>query len=142
MTGPEKTGLIYAKYMCSYYGKYLVFWMCYSQSFIKCFIDFYIYDKRCAKIQNIIKKLLQFKHSKLGQILCVDKTFFSGPVTNITCTCSCVYTKLYKIILRQYICRILNFSFIEYKTQLATGIAILTRPYMATHVYSLMLYYS
>ena len=44
MTGPEKTGLIYAKCTRLYYSTYLVFWMCYSQSvnFIESLIDFYI----------------------------------------------------------------------------------------------------
>ena len=56
-------------------------------SFIEFLIDFYIilYDKMYAKIHCTIKKLLQFKHSKLCQILHVDKTGFSGPVTNYEC---------------------------------------------------------
>ena len=32
VTGPGKADLIYAKYTRLYYGTYLVFWMCYSQS--------------------------------------------------------------------------------------------------------------
>ena len=72
VTGPEKTGLIYAKYTCSYYGTYLVFWMCYSQSvsFIESPIDFCMHDKTCVIIQSTIKKVLQ-----LGQILHVDHIY-------------------------------------------------------------------
>ena len=71
VTRPEKTGLIYAKYTCSYYGTYLMSWICCSQSvsFVEFPINFWLYDKTCVIIQNIIKKLLQFQHSKLGQIL-------------------------------------------------------------------------
>ena len=60
VTGPEKTGLIYVKYICSYYGTYLKFWLCYSQSvnFIEFHIDFCMHDKACVIIQNTIKKLL------------------------------------------------------------------------------------
>ena len=32
MTGPEKTGLIYPKYTCSYYGIYLLIYMRYAKS--------------------------------------------------------------------------------------------------------------
>ena len=86
MTGPEKTGLIYTKYTCSYYGTYLVFWMCYVQyaSFITFLIDLCMYGETCAIIQNTIKKLLQFKHSKLDQIVHVDKTGFLRP-SHILC---------------------------------------------------------
>ena len=56
VTGPEKTGRIYAKYTCSCYGTYLAFWMCYSQSvsFIEFPIDFCMHDKTwgSAKTQN------------------------------------------------------------------------------------------
>ena len=57
--------------------------MCYSQSvsFIEFCIDFCMHDKTCVITQNTTKTLLQFKNSKLGQILHVDKTCFSGPVT-------------------------------------------------------------
>ena len=34
------------------------------------------YDEMCVIIRNTLNKLLQFKHSKLGQILHVDKTSF------------------------------------------------------------------
>ena len=44
------------------------------------------YDKACAIIQNTStnNKLLQFKHSKLGQILRVDRTGFLRP-SHILC---------------------------------------------------------
>ena len=46
-----------------------------------------MYGEICAIIQTSIKKLLQFIHSKLGQILHVDKTGFLGPPGPITyCT--------------------------------------------------------
>ena len=49
-------------------------------SFIESLIDFCIYDDILDKIQPITdKKLLHFKLSKLGQILCVDKTGFLSP---------------------------------------------------------------
>ena len=56
VTGPEKTGLIYIKYTCSYYGTYLVLWIGYSHSvsFIEFTIDFCILDKNCVIIQNTI----------------------------------------------------------------------------------------
>ena len=59
VTGPEKTGLIYTKYTCSYYGTYLMFWMCYSQSvsFIEFPIDFCMHDKNCTTIHNATKNL-------------------------------------------------------------------------------------
>ena len=46
VTGPGKTGLIYTKYTCSYYGKYLLFCICYpkSVSCIEFFMDLCTYD--------------------------------------------------------------------------------------------------
>ena len=46
VTGPGKTGLIYTKHTCSYYGTYLLFCMSYpkSVSFIEFLMDFCIYD--------------------------------------------------------------------------------------------------
>ena len=38
-----------------------------------------MHDQICTTIQSTIKKLLQFKHSKLNQILHVDKTGFLRP---------------------------------------------------------------
>ena len=45
VTRPEKTGLIYTKYTCSYYGTYLLFCMCYTKSvsFVALLMDFCIY---------------------------------------------------------------------------------------------------
>ena len=83
---PGKTGLIYTKYMCSYYGMYVQFCVCYahSVSFIEFLMDFCI----CDDIFNLIwitdKMLLHFKLSKSGQTLCVDKTCFPGPVTYVS----------------------------------------------------------
>ena len=81
MTRPGKTGLIYTKYTCLYYGTYLLFCMCYpnSVSFIEFLIDFCTYDDVLDTIQITDKKLLHFKLSKSGQILCVDKTCFPRP---------------------------------------------------------------
>ena len=81
VTGPGKTGLIYTKYTCLYYGTYLLFCMCYpeSVSFIAFLIDFGTYDNILDTIQIRDKKLLQFKPSKSGQILRVDKTCFPRP---------------------------------------------------------------
>ena len=81
VTGPGKTGLIYTKYTCSYYGMYLLFCICYPQSvtFIELPMDFCIYDDTLNMIQITDKKLLHFKFSKSGQILRVDKTCFPRP---------------------------------------------------------------
>ena len=81
MTGPGKTGLIFTKYTCLYYGMYLLFYMCYSGSvnFIEFLMDFCIYDDILDTIQITDKKLLHFKLSKSGQILRVDKTCFPRP---------------------------------------------------------------
>ena len=81
MTGPRKTGLIYTKYMCLYYGKYLQFCVCYlkSVSFIEFLIDLCIYDDTLDVIRITDKKLFHFKLSKSDQILCVDKNCFPRP---------------------------------------------------------------
>ena len=52
--------------------------MCYlkSVSFMEFLMDFCIYDDTLDAIQIADKKLLHFKLSKSGQILCVDKTDF------------------------------------------------------------------
>ena len=44
VTGSEKTGLVYKKYTCSYYGIYHLFCVCYAKavSFIEFLFDFYI----------------------------------------------------------------------------------------------------
>ena len=70
VTGPGKTGLIYTKYTCLYYGKYLLFCMCYPQSVncIEFFMDYCIYDDILDTIQITDKKLLHFKLSKSGHI--------------------------------------------------------------------------
>ena len=81
MTGPGKTGLIYTKYTCLYYGMYLLFCICYpkSISFIEFLMDFCIYDDILDTIWIANKKLLHFKLSKSGQILHLDKTYFPRP---------------------------------------------------------------
>ena len=81
MTGPRKTGLIYTKYMCLYYGMYLQFcvWHPNSVSFIEFLMDFCIYDDTLDAIRITNKTLLHFKLSKSGQILRVDKTCFPRP---------------------------------------------------------------
>ena len=44
--GPERIGLIYTKYTYSYYGIYLLFYMCYAKSvnFIEFLMYFDIFD--------------------------------------------------------------------------------------------------
>ena len=81
MTGPGKTGFIYTKYTCLYYGTNLLFCMCYPKSinFIVFLVDFCIYDDILDMIQITDKKVLHFKLLKLGQILNVDKTCFPRP---------------------------------------------------------------
>ena len=68
VTGPGKTGLIYTKYTCLYYGTYLLFCMCYQKliNFIEFLIDSCIYYDILDTIQIIVKKLLQVKLSKSG----------------------------------------------------------------------------
>ena len=81
VTWPGKTGLIYTKYTCLYYGMYLLFCMCYPKSvnFIEFLMDFCIYGDILDTIQITDKKLLHVKLSKSGQIVCVDKTCFPRP---------------------------------------------------------------
>ena len=97
MTGPGKTGLIYKKYTCTYYGTYIspVLYICAMQSLLVLlnftWISAYYYnlnDDFLDTIQITDKKLLHFKLSKLDQIICVDKTVFSRPTH---------YTKLYTV---------------------------------------------
>ena len=78
VTGPGKTGLIYT---CSYYGMYLLFCICYpkSASFIEFLMDLCTFDDISHATRITDKKLLHFKLSKSGQILCVDKTCFPRP---------------------------------------------------------------
>ena len=63
VTGSEKTGLIYIKYTCPYYGIYLLFCVCYLNSIS--FIDFlrilYIYVMRFVKIVCFKNELLHFE---------------------------------------------------------------------------------
>ena len=81
MTGPGKTGLIYTKYTCSYNSTYLLFCIYYpkSVSFIEFLMDLCIYVDTLDAIRITDIKLLHFKLSKSGQILCVDKTCFPRP---------------------------------------------------------------
>ena len=55
---------------------YLLFCMCYSNAvtFIEFLMDFCTYTDISDTIQIMGKKLLHFKLSKSGQIICVDKT--------------------------------------------------------------------
>ena len=81
MTGPEKTGLIYIKYTYSYYGAYLSFSTLYfnSVSFNEQLRIFCTCVKICIIMQSSQAKLFNFKNSKFGQILRVDKTCFLRP---------------------------------------------------------------
>ena len=74
VTGPGKTGLIYTKCTCLYYGTYLLLCMCYPNSakYIELLMDFCIYDDILDMMQISDKMLLLFKLSKSGQILRVD----------------------------------------------------------------------
>ena len=76
-----KTGLIYTKYTCLYYGTYLLVCMCYPQSvsFIEFLMDLCTYNDILGTIRITDKKLLHFKLSKAGQILRVGKTSFPKP---------------------------------------------------------------
>ena len=58
MTGPGKTGLIYTKYTCMYYGTYLSFCMCYPKSvnFIEFLMDVCINDDILDMIHITDKK--------------------------------------------------------------------------------------
>ena len=46
VTGPGKTGLMYTKYACLYYGTFLLFCMCFPKSvnFVEFLMDLSIYD--------------------------------------------------------------------------------------------------
>ena len=70
VTRPGKIGLIYIKYTCLYYGKYLLFCMCYPNSvtLIDFLIDFYMYDDILDTILITDKKLLHFKVITLSPI--------------------------------------------------------------------------
>ena len=80
---PEKTGLIYTKYKCLYYGTYILFCLSYvkSVSFSEFLMDFHTPNKILNAICITNEKLLHFKLWKLGHILRVDKTGFSGLFT-------------------------------------------------------------
>ena len=86
VTGPERIGLIYTKYTCSYYDIYLLFYMCYAKSvnFIEFLMDFGISDDIVDTILITDKKLLHFKLSQLGQIYVLSSinTGFLRTITN------------------------------------------------------------
>ena len=54
-----------------------------SVNFIEFLMDFYIYGDSLDTIWITDKQLLYFKLSRSSQILCLDKTGFSSPVTNV-----------------------------------------------------------
>ena len=82
MTGPGKTGLIYTKYTCLYYGNYIScsVYAIYpkSVSFIEFLMDFCIYNDILDTIWITDNILLHFNRSKSSPILrvvcVVDKT--------------------------------------------------------------------
>ena len=82
VTGTEKISLIYIKYtyVCKNYT-YLLFCMCYTKSvsFTEFHIDFCMHDDIFVIIKNKDKKLLHFKHPKLGHVLHVDNSGFPRP---------------------------------------------------------------
>ena len=59
VTGPGKTGLIYTKYMCLYYGTYLQFCVCYpkSVSYIEFLMALCIYHDILDTMWSTDKKL-------------------------------------------------------------------------------------
>ena len=59
VTQPEKTGLFYTKYTCSYYSTCLLFYMCYPESviFIEFLMDFCIYDGNLGTLLSTDKSL-------------------------------------------------------------------------------------
>ena len=88
VTGLEKTSLINTKYPCSYYSTYLLFCMGYMYVYKTCsfigllmesYIASYVYDEILVTILSKDRKLLHFKVSKLGQIICINKTVFFRP---------------------------------------------------------------
>ena len=63
VTKPEKAGLIYTKYTYSYYGAYLLYCVCYSNSVS--FTEFlYIYEEICIRILSYQNELLNLKRLK------------------------------------------------------------------------------
>ena len=78
MTESAKTGLICTKYTYSFYHIYLFFCVGYtvSVSFIEFLRKFCVYNEIFDKVLCQEKELLNLKGSKLGQILCADKTGF------------------------------------------------------------------
>ena len=84
VTGPEKTGLIYAKYTHSYYSVYLFLCSCYliSVSFIKFLRIFSTHDEICVMILCCYVEIFHFKDLNVGPNLLVDKTCFLRPGHN------------------------------------------------------------
>ena len=58
VVGPGKTGFIYTKYTCLYYGTYFLFCMCYPKSagFIEFLMDFCMYDDILDTVRITDKK--------------------------------------------------------------------------------------
>ena len=83
MTGPGKTGLIYTKYTCLYYGTYLLFYMCYPKSvnFIEFLMDFCIYDDILHTIQVKGKSYCMLNSQNLVKSCMQIRPVFPGPVT-------------------------------------------------------------
>ena len=63
VTGPEKTGLIYAKHTHSYNGAYLFLCSCYliSISFVELLRIFCIHDEICVMILYCQVEIMHFK---------------------------------------------------------------------------------
>ena len=81
VTGPEKTGHIYTKHTCSYYDPYVIPILYELYQICKFYWIPYgiLHNEMSVTILSNTKKLLHFKVSKLGQILCVDNTGFLKP---------------------------------------------------------------
>ena len=88
VTGPEKTGVIYTKYTCSYYGTYILFCICYATyiDFIEFLGDF------CVTIRWHFRYNTDYwykviRSQKLGQILHVGKTGCQRPSSTAELSC-------------------------------------------------------
>ena len=78
VTRREKTGLMYTKYIYSYYSKYLPYCTRFSKpiSCIKCLINSCINSENCVELPCLHIKLFNFEFQKYGQSLCAHKTHF------------------------------------------------------------------
>ena len=83
VTGPEKTGLIYTKYTCSYYGNYILLFISFTKSvtFIEFILECYIYDM--IQVQYRVKRKSYYNSNYQIQVeFCIQiRLVISGQVT-------------------------------------------------------------